>query len=67
MLSILSVPDDGYSGNALRALNLISTFLFDKLEKDNSSCPAFYFDKAQIDNSSWCALDFDKAQIDNSS
>jgi hypothetical protein len=27
-LSILSVPDEGYSRKASRALNLISTFLF---------------------------------------
>ena len=67
MPSILSVPDGGYSRNALRALNLISTFVFDKDEMDNNSCPAFYFDKAQMDTSSWCDLDFDNAQIDNSS
>ena len=67
MPSIWSVPDGAYSRNTLRALHLISTFLFDKPEMDNSSCPDFYFDKAQIDNSSWCALDFDQVEMDNSS
>jgi hypothetical protein len=62
MPSILSVHDDGYSRSALCALNLISTFLFDKVKMDNSYCPAFDFDKAQIDKSFWCALEFDKAQ-----
>ena len=39
-LSILRVPDEGYSRNASFALNLISTFLLDlKIRKKNSKSP----------------------------
>ena len=64
---ILSVPDDGYFRNASCALILISTFLFDKIEIDNSSCPAFYCDQVEMENSSWSAFDFDQVEMDNSS
>ena len=37
-ISMLSVPDEGYSRNASCALNLISTFLFDHSHQVTAAC-----------------------------
>jgi hypothetical protein len=41
-ISMLSVPDEGYSRNASCALNLISTFLFDHSHLVTAACLSLY-------------------------